>query len=301
MSNKPNNLRYSMNQAQFCDDTDKALKHFYPENEYIVFYELTGCKAEEVNFHVIPKAEEAEHVPNSKCPCCPIKTSTVNPETPLFYLHGKSSASDEEKTMNNINHFEAERRLLGAYGGKDFRFQSQQLMCGGYHSHVIPRGTSVAHIPDSMCACSPGSFDQHNGKEVPGHYLHNEDAPVKNKTKPNYYIEGTPQYPVPFGHYVLLKLTKYDNVSKGGIVLGTVTQEKREQDGQEVGEVMEFGPTAYMGFSGFEGPEAWGIKIGDIVEFKRYEGKKCELPGYELFHYIPDSLLIGGNRSADDE
>lgn len=119
--------------------------------------------------------------------------------------------------------------------------------------------------------------------------------------KPDYYIEGTKQYPVPFGHYVLLKMTEYENTSEGGIILGTVSQEKREQEGQEVGEVMAFGPTAYTGFAGFEGHEAWGIKVGDIVEFKRYEGKKCELPGYELFHYIPDSLLIGGNRSIDDE
>lgn len=119
--------------------------------------------------------------------------------------------------------------------------------------------------------------------------------------KPNYYIPGTPQYPVPFGHYVLLKLTKYETLTDWGFQTDTTDMAKREQEGQEVGEVMEFGPTAYMGFSGFEGPDAWGIKIGDIVEFKRYEGKKCELPGYELFHYIPDSLLIGGNRSAEDE
>ena len=119
--------------------------------------------------------------------------------------------------------------------------------------------------------------------------------------KPDYHIEGTKQYPVPFGHYVLLKLKEFENTCEGGIILGTNNQEKREQAGMEVGEVVAFGPTAYTGFAGFEGAEAWGIAEGDIVEFKKYEGHKCYLPGYELFHYIPDSLLVGGNRSVDDE
>ena len=119
--------------------------------------------------------------------------------------------------------------------------------------------------------------------------------------KPDYYIEGTKYFPVPLGHYMLLRLEDYDNVSEGGIILGSKTQEKREQAGVEVGTVMAIGPTAYTGFSGFEGNEEWGVEVGDIVEFKRYEGKPCLIEGYELFHFIPDSLIIGVHRSIDDE
>ena len=120
-------------------------------------------------------------------------------------------------------------------------------------------------------------------------------------SKPDYYIPGTDQYPVPFGHYVLIKIPEVNDTSEGGIILHTNTQGKREQAGMEVGEVVAFGPTVYTGWAGFSGADEWGIAIGDTVEFKKYEGKQCFIEGYEQFHFIPDSLLIGGNRSVSDE
>lgn len=152
------------------------------------------------------------------------------------------------------------------------------------------------HTDGLDCACIPVVKVVCGVKVV----AHNSVASRVVK-KPDYHIEGTKQYPVPCGHYVLLRLQEFENTSEGGIILGTMTQEKREQAGIEVGEVLAFGPTAYKGWAGFEGSDAWGIKIGDIVEFKKYEGKQCHIEGYERFHFIPDSLLIGVTRSVDDE
>jgi len=171
-------------------------------------------------------------------------------------------------------------------------------------AHVVPLAEVGRHTYDDTCKCSLYLTDSVGDiTDLPVHCFHNEliepaDNPPAN---PHYHIPGTKQYPDPCGHYVLIKIPEVQSVSDGGIILHSKTQEKREQEGMEVGEVMAFGPTAYTGWAGFEGPEAWGIAVGDLVEFKKYEGKKCFTEGYEDFHYIPDSVLIGCNRSASDE
>jgi len=170
--------------------------------------------------------------------------------------------------------------------------------------HVVPSPRRI-HSLKIECDCNPALHEAACG--LPAFYIHNDreltprEARKVKPTLPDYHIEGTKQYPVPFGHYVLLKLSEFKNESEAGIILGTNTQKDREQAGMEVGEVVAFGPTAYKGFAGFEGADEWGISIGDTVEFKKYEGKQCFIPGYERFHFIPDSLLVGGNRSVDDE
>lgn len=105
----------------------------------------------------------------------------------------------------------------------------------------------------------------------------------------------------PLGFYVLIEMDEIENLSAGGIVLATHTEHKREQNACEAGIVIAFGPLAFQGFHNCEGPEDWGVAVGDRVEYERYEGKAsqydkegkvCELQDRRL-RFIPDSKIIG--------
>ena len=70
----------------------------------------------------------------------------------------------------------------------------------------------------------------------------------------------------PTGHRVLVKVTKVEEISQGGIIIPKDVT-KREQLGQDGGIVVEVGNTAY---SDQESP--W-CKVGDYVKFGRYAGQ----------------------------
>lgn len=102
----------------------------------------------------------------------------------------------------------------------------------------------------------------------------------------------------PLGFYVLIKMPDVEVKSAGGIILDTITSAK-EADACQTGEVIAFGPTAYVGWEGCKPAEGsdkkphqlWGVEVGDKVEFKKFEGQKSiEAEGYR---YIPDSHLVG--------
>ncbi len=103
----------------------------------------------------------------------------------------------------------------------------------------------------------------------------------------------------PIGFQVLVKMEEVERVSQGGIILATETENKREQDGHDIGVVVAFGPVSYVGWPGVEGDtaieraECWGVKIGDKVEFHRYDGKIPSHPDYKDHRLIPDKELIG--------
>ena len=109
----------------------------------------------------------------------------------------------------------------------------------------------------------------------------------------------------PLGFYVLIEMDGVSNTIQGGALAGfklsSDAEHKREQGASETGTVLAFGPTAYLGFSGCEGPEDWGVKVGDRVEYERYDGKPslfdkdgqpAKLEDRRL-RYIPDSKIIG--------
>ncbi len=106
---------------------------------------------------------------------------------------------------------------------------------------------------------------------------------------------------IPLGFYVLIEMENVDNVSAGGIIKATHTEHQREQNAADVGIVISFGPLAFKGFEACNGPEDWGVEIGDRVEYERYEGKGSrfgldgdEPPASEArLRYIPDSKIIG--------
>lgn len=112
----------------------------------------------------------------------------------------------------------------------------------------------------------------------------------------------------PLGHMVAIEVLEVESKSKGGIIFATGKNAEFEQDACEFGIVVAFGPTAFYGVTGcvpdkyppshphysMTPPEIWGVKVGDTVEFRRFEGKKSAVKGKERIRYIPDTEIIGG-------
>ena len=104
----------------------------------------------------------------------------------------------------------------------------------------------------------------------------------------------------PLGFYVLIEMIKVEKTSAGGIILNSDTVDK-EQEATDTGYVRAIGPTAYHGYPGCESESCsstpakkWGLEIGMKIEYRRYEGKKSAVDGYENYRFIPDSHIIGG-------
>ena len=103
----------------------------------------------------------------------------------------------------------------------------------------------------------------------------------------------------PNGYNVLLKIEEVEEVSEGGIIMGTVSENKREQSGHDIGTLVAIGPTAFMAYEGCEGdsPEEraakWGVKIGDTVQIERYQGKLLDCSGFEHYRVVTDNYLMG--------
>ena len=77
----------------------------------------------------------------------------------------------------------------------------------------------------------------------------------------------------PTGYHVLVKVDSIDETFKGSSIVMASNEAVREHGGRDTGEVIEFGPTAYLGYEGCKCPEDWGVSVGDKVEFRRYDGK----------------------------
>jgi len=116
----------------------------------------------------------------------------------------------------------------------------------------------------------------------------------------------------PTGYYVLIEMEEVEEkeeefVSGSSIILAThkqkqenSTDNERVKGGHDVGVIRAFGPNTYVGFKGIwwfltVKWRAWqyGIKIGDRVEFNRYDGKVPRDPEYENFRIIQDEHVIG--------
>lgn len=117
----------------------------------------------------------------------------------------------------------------------------------------------------------------------------------------------------PLGFYVLIEMEVVEKTSKGGVIL-LDDMVNKEQEATNIGYVRAIGPTAYVGYPGCDEFETasidkdsligaainktypadcWGLKIGQKIEYRRFEGKTSAVPGYENYRYIPDSHIIG--------
>lgn len=119
----------------------------------------------------------------------------------------------------------------------------------------------------------------------------------------------------PLGFFVLIEMFQVKN--EGLIELPQELLDK-EQEATDIGWVRAIGPTAYVGYPGCEAAtssmddvlndavkvstitpaDCWGLKVGQKIEYRRFEGKKSAVKGYENYRYIPDSHIIG---AIDDE
>ena len=104
----------------------------------------------------------------------------------------------------------------------------------------------------------------------------------------------------PTGYYILVEMEVVEETTESGIILHDKKQLDREQGGHSVGTVRAFGHTVYQGFAGIEArgtkeerAAAWGINIGDKVEFNRYDGKIPNDADLENFRIIQDAHIIG--------
>jgi chaperonin GroES len=107
----------------------------------------------------------------------------------------------------------------------------------------------------------------------------------------------------PAGYFVLVDVTESEKVTEGGIVLPKDLTQK-EQAVEETGILVAIGPTAYVGMrgcteedmarTGKSAAELWGVKLGDRVEFRKYEGKNTSVDeDFPNYRYIPDTHIMG--------
>ena len=102
----------------------------------------------------------------------------------------------------------------------------------------------------------------------------------------------------PKGLQLLVKLVEVEELSEGGIVLGTSTELEREQAGQFIGEVEDIGPYAFsdwedLGETLEERCENYGVQIGSTVIFQRYDGVAPPLDGFKNHRLIPSNCILG--------
>jgi co-chaperonin GroES (HSP10) len=104
----------------------------------------------------------------------------------------------------------------------------------------------------------------------------------------------------PTGYYVLIEMEEVSQVSEGGIIMSTGTEHDREQNGHDVGVVISFGPTCFMGFKGISEELdledrclAYGVSVGEKVEFNRYDGKIPRDPSFSNCRLIQDEHIVG--------
>jgi co-chaperonin GroES (HSP10) len=102
----------------------------------------------------------------------------------------------------------------------------------------------------------------------------------------------------PLGHHVLIEIVPVKFTSSGGILLSSANEQERERKGRDLGRILAFGPTAYLGFEGCKSHKDWGVDVGDVVELKgRYDGKFSSVADYDdkykSLRYVSDSDIIG--------
>lgn len=100
---------------------------------------------------------------------------------------------------------------------------------------------------------------------------------------------------IPCGKAVLVKTEAAKKFSDGGIELAeeTISFERAKQC-QAI--LVAFGPKAFYGYiEGVEcdGPDDWGVKIGDKIEFRRAFGQTPYNDESELYKIIEDKDILG--------
>lgn len=96
------------------------------------------------------------------------------------------------------------------------------------------------------------------------------------------------------GYYVLIETEEVQTKTASGIIIESAKDEKRLEEAQCIGTVIDIGPRAFKGLQcGCNSAEEWGLKIGDKVEFSSYEGKRPVSAGKDTkLRLITDQKII---------
>ena len=108
----------------------------------------------------------------------------------------------------------------------------------------------------------------------------------------------------PAGYYVRVSIEDVDSKIQDGALKGFIMEkpedDKRLQDGHDVGILEAVGPTSFTGMNGIDEDlspeqraEQWGVKIGELVQFNRYDGKVPRHEEEGNYRIIQDQHLIG--------
>lgn len=92
---------------------------------------------------------------------------------------------------------------------------------------------------------------------------------------------------IPKGHRILVLPEAVEEVSAGGIIMATATQQQREQMGQTDGVVIAIGATAFSDLG-----EPW-CKVGDRVIFAKYAGLMRKGKDEKEYRIINDLDVVG--------
>jgi len=95
----------------------------------------------------------------------------------------------------------------------------------------------------------------------------------------------------PCGYNVLVRLDDFENKTESGIIIASLTETEKEQGGINSGVILAFGPTAYKGFAGCNGPEDWGVSVGCKVKFEKYAGTFVDYDADPRLVTVPDSTF----------
>lgn len=108
----------------------------------------------------------------------------------------------------------------------------------------------------------------------------------------------------PTGYYILIEMEEVKNEIQDGALkgfsMGSIEENKREQSGHDVGVIRKFGPTVFKSFAGIDDSAnvkercfQYGVKVGDRVEFNRYDGKIPRHPKFSNYRIIQDQHIVG--------
>jgi len=106
--------------------------------------------------------------------------------------------------------------------------------------------------------------------------------------KEGYQLSDIPV--LPCGYRMLIRQQVKEDVTAGGIVLGTQKESDRQQKGQTFGEVIALGPECYN-----KGKIPW-CKVGDIVRYRAYTGEIFQDKNNDngvYWHIMNDEDILG--------
>lgn len=96
---------------------------------------------------------------------------------------------------------------------------------------------------------------------------------------------------VPKGYRMLVKQVVQRRVSKGGLILSTEEEQKRQQAGFPIYEVLAMGDACYKSRDGQGFPEGPWCKVGDVVIMDGYAGKAIDPREFEALNEDNEEFL----------